>query len=120
VEGSPEHGSEPLSTYLGCYSPCGSWLLFQFRSLYTEGTTPWTGDQPVARPLPTYRMNAHRHPVGLEPTIPVFERAKTVHALDREATVIGSSKPSGSIKYWEFFQWLSDCQLLKKDWEQWN
>jgi hypothetical protein len=24
-----------------------------------------------------------------EPTIPVFERAKTVHALDRAATVIG-------------------------------
>jgi hypothetical protein len=27
--------------------------------------------------------------VGLEPTIPVFERAKTVHALDRTTTVIG-------------------------------
>jgi hypothetical protein len=27
--------------------------------------------------------------VGLEPTIPVFERAKTVHALDRAAIVIG-------------------------------
>jgi hypothetical protein len=27
--------------------------------------------------------------VGLEPTIPVFERAKTVHALDSAATVIG-------------------------------
>jgi hypothetical protein len=26
--------------------------------------------------------------VEFEPTIPVFERAKTVHALDREATVI--------------------------------
>jgi hypothetical protein len=26
--------------------------------------------------------------VGFEPTIPVFERAKTVHALDRAATVI--------------------------------
>jgi hypothetical protein len=30
--------------------------------------------------------------VGLEPTIPVFERAKTVHALDRAATVIGFEK----------------------------
>jgi hypothetical protein len=28
--------------------------------------------------------------VGLEPTIPVFERAKTVHALDRAAIVIGA------------------------------
>jgi hypothetical protein len=27
--------------------------------------------------------------VGLEPTIPVLERAKTVHALDRAAAVIG-------------------------------
>jgi hypothetical protein len=27
--------------------------------------------------------------VGSEPTTPVFERARTVHALDRAATVIG-------------------------------
>jgi hypothetical protein len=27
--------------------------------------------------------------VGFEPTIPVYERAKTVHDLDRAATVIG-------------------------------
>jgi hypothetical protein len=27
--------------------------------------------------------------VGFEPTIPVFERAETVHASDRAATVIG-------------------------------
>jgi hypothetical protein len=29
--------------------------------------------------------------VGFEPTIPAFERAKTVLALDRAATVIGIS-----------------------------
>jgi hypothetical protein len=29
--------------------------------------------------------------VGLEPMIPVFERTKTVHALDRAATLIGIS-----------------------------
>jgi hypothetical protein len=28
-------------------------------------------------------------PVGFEPTIPVFERAKTVYALDGTAIVIG-------------------------------
>jgi hypothetical protein len=37
-------------------------------------------------------INAHTqtstHWVELEPTIPAFERAKTFHALDREATVI--------------------------------
>jgi hypothetical protein len=27
--------------------------------------------------------------VGFEPTIPVFKRAKTVHSLDREATMNG-------------------------------
>jgi hypothetical protein len=30
--------------------------------------------------------------VGFEPTIPAFERAKTVHASDRAATVIGNYK----------------------------
>jgi hypothetical protein len=30
--------------------------------------------------------------VGFEPTIPVFERAKTVQALDRAATVLGYCK----------------------------
>jgi hypothetical protein len=29
--------------------------------------------------------------VGFEPTIPIFKRAKTLHALDREATVIGNN-----------------------------
>jgi hypothetical protein len=28
---------------------------------------------------------------GFEPTIPALERIKTVHALDREATVIGTN-----------------------------
>jgi hypothetical protein len=28
--------------------------------------------------------------VGLEPTIPAYERVKTVHALDRSATVTGN------------------------------
>jgi hypothetical protein len=32
--------------------------------------------------------------VGLEPTIPVFEGVKTVHALDRAATLIGFSSYS--------------------------
>jgi hypothetical protein len=29
--------------------------------------------------------------VGFEPTIPAFEKAKTVRAVDREASVIGRS-----------------------------
>jgi hypothetical protein len=33
----------------------GPWPLFQFLNVYRVGRTPWTVDQPVARPLPTYR-----------------------------------------------------------------
>jgi hypothetical protein len=32
----------------------GPWPLFSFLILYTVGRTPWTGDQPVASPLPTH------------------------------------------------------------------
>jgi hypothetical protein len=68
-----------------------------FLILYTAGRTPWTGDQPVARPLPTSRKTQIQNKrtqtsmsrVGFEPTIQAFEREKTVHALDRAATVIG-------------------------------
>jgi hypothetical protein len=36
---------------------------FSFFILYTVGRTPLTGDQPVARPLPTHRtINEHKHP----------------------------------------------------------
>jgi hypothetical protein len=38
------------------YSPLlGPGLCFSFVILYTVGRTPWTGDQPVTRPLPTHR-----------------------------------------------------------------
>jgi hypothetical protein len=55
------------------------------------------GDQSVARPLPARRITQTQNKrtqtsmlkVGFEPTIPASERAKTVHALDRTATVIG-------------------------------
>jgi hypothetical protein len=29
-------------------------LIYQFHDRFTDGMTPWTGDQPVARPLPKY------------------------------------------------------------------
>jgi hypothetical protein len=64
--------------------------------LYTVGKTPWTGDQPFARPLPAHRTTKIQNKrtqtsmprVGFEPTIPAFERTQTVHALDHAATVI--------------------------------
>jgi hypothetical protein len=36
--------------------------------------------------------------VGFEPTIPMFERAKTVHALDRAVNVIGIKAHNGGKK----------------------
>jgi hypothetical protein len=47
----------------------GPRLLFNFLILCTVGRTPWTGDQPVARSLPTQTSMPR---VGFEPTIPVF------------------------------------------------
>jgi hypothetical protein len=38
--------------------------------------------------------------VGFESTIPVFERAKIIHALDRAATVNGATKWGGLINLW--------------------
>jgi hypothetical protein len=57
------------------------------------------GDQLVARKLRTHRttktynkrIQTSMPRMGFEPTIPAFERAKMVHALDRAATVIGGS-----------------------------
>jgi hypothetical protein len=66
--------------------------------IINDGRTPWTSDEIIAKPLPKYRINAYTHQtpmpcVGFEATIPVSERAKVVHALDRSATVTGIKKP---------------------------
>jgi hypothetical protein len=67
------------------------WPLFRFLFLYVVDRTPWTGDHPVAKPLSTQNKRTQTSilRVRFEPTIPVFEWAKTVHALDSAATVIG-------------------------------
>jgi hypothetical protein len=59
------------------------------------------GDQPDERPLPTHRTTQIWNKrtqipmprVGFEPTTPVFDRAKTIYALDRAATVVGRKSP---------------------------
>jgi hypothetical protein len=66
-------------------------LFFSFLILYTVGRIPWTGDQPVARPLPAHRtkqtQNKRRQTsmsyVGSEPTMPTFEGVKIFYAFDR-------------------------------------
>jgi hypothetical protein len=67
----------------------GPWPLFTFWILDTVGRTPWTGDEPVARPLPMYRTTQTQNKrtqtympwLRFEPTIPAFEWAKTVLPL---------------------------------------
>jgi hypothetical protein len=84
--------------FYGCTALVGLGRFFQFPSLY--GMSTLAGDQPVARPLPAHgtaqtqnkRTETSIPRVGFEPTIPAFERAKTVHASDRAATVIGFRK----------------------------
>jgi hypothetical protein len=87
-----------LSIYLWLYSPLlDIGRFFSFLIFYTVGRASWTGDKPVSRPLPAHRTAQTQNKltqtsmpqVGFEPTSPVLERAKTVHALDRAATVIG-------------------------------
>jgi hypothetical protein len=71
------YGSTPLVD-LDCF--------FSFLSLYIVGRIPWTGDQPVARPLPTHRITQTQNTrkqtsipsVWFEPTIPVFEGARSL------------------------------------------
>jgi hypothetical protein len=59
----------------------GPWPLLH---LHTVGRTSWTGDQPIARLLPTHRTTQTQNTefmirVVLKPTIPAFERAKTLY-----------------------------------------
>jgi hypothetical protein len=102
---------DPVAVSRGCNKRClinyaqenlqpfvGPWPLSSFLILYTFGRTPWTGHPPVTRPLLTHRAAHTRnkrtqtsmHCVRFEPTIPVFERTKTVLALDCTITVIGN------------------------------
>jgi hypothetical protein len=88
VGDSCEHSNVPW-----LHTPCRPWSPFQFLNQYTVDKTRWTGDQPVSRPLLTHRTTRTQTcmpRIGFQPTIPVFERAKTVHALDGAATVIGT------------------------------
>jgi hypothetical protein len=82
-----------LSIYLSIYLSMvlqpffRPWPLFQFLNLNTVGSTPWTRDQAVTRPLPTHRTTQTQNKRAQTSTIPLFERVKTVHALDRDRTL---------------------------------
>jgi hypothetical protein len=67
--------------YLSIYLSFLSFLIYtQSVGRFRQGISPSQGRY-VHTEQHKHRINANR--VGFEPTIPVFERAKTVHALDR-------------------------------------
>jgi hypothetical protein len=61
----------------------------------------------ACRKASTYTQNKPTQtsmpPVGFEPTTPVFERVKTVHALDRAATVMAHHVPED--QYSDLFEY---------------
>jgi hypothetical protein len=70
--------------------PFRSWPFISLLILHTVSRTPWTGNKPVARPLPTRRTQTQNKltqtslpRVKFEHTTLVFEWAKTVQALKR-------------------------------------
>jgi hypothetical protein len=83
------------------YSPLGPWPLFfsfmiilQTVGLLGRVISSSQGDLSLNTGQHKHRIKAYTYKtsmpyVGSEPTIPAFERAKTVHALDRSATVTG-------------------------------
>jgi hypothetical protein len=76
------------------------WPLLQFRNLfYTDGRTPWTSDQPVARPLPTHRTTQTQN-----------KRSHDIHALNG----IRNHDPSvGEIENSSCVRPRGHCDLIK-------
>jgi hypothetical protein len=54
--------------------------------------------------------------VGFEPTIPAFEREKTVHALDRAATVIGLKSHTSAVFVNKYTKLGRKSLLFNKIW----
>jgi hypothetical protein len=68
-----------LSIYLSIYPTVllldlGRFFQF-FNPTHTVGRTAWKRDQPVTRPLPTHRINAHRHPFLEWDSNPWYQRS---------------------------------------------
>jgi hypothetical protein len=64
---------------------------------FLDGRSPYMGDQPVTRQIPTQRKTQTQNKrtqtrmprIQFEFMIPAFERAKKVHASNRAPIVIG-------------------------------
>jgi hypothetical protein len=83
--------SMPLQPFVG------PWPLFQFLNPIHSRQDSLGGGSARRKALPAHRKTQTQNKrtptsiprVGFKPTIPLSERAKTAHALDRVTTVIG-------------------------------
>jgi hypothetical protein len=115
-----------LSIYLSMTLPpfVGSWPLFRFLNLFTQSVGPLGRGMSLSQGRYMH-TGQHKHnkrtqtsmpQVEFEPTIPVFERAKTVHVLDHATNVIGF--PRHSIYIYDFYNSrflgppATDCKCL--------
>jgi hypothetical protein len=64
------------------------WPLFQFLDPKTVGRTPWTGDQPVVRPLPTHRTTLTQNKRTQKSRILCFALYSVYMAETRDAEII--------------------------------
>jgi hypothetical protein len=100
IEWSLGSAALPLSP---CLPLCiGPWLFFQFLNPIHRRWDSWDGGS-VRRKAAACTQNKSTQTsmpwVGFETTIPSFKRAKTVHVLDRTATVIATEDVLGSEIY---------------------
>jgi hypothetical protein len=89
------YGSTVLSLSLGRFANILIWT--QLVRLLGQGISTSQGRYlHTSTQIQKKRTQISMPPVGLEPTTRMFERARTVHVLDRTATVIG---------YWSTSMW---------------
>jgi hypothetical protein len=74
----------------------GPWPLLQFRNLlHIDGRAPWTSDQPVARPLPTYRTTQTQNKRSHTPNIHALSGIRTPDPSIQEIEYSSYLKPRG-------------------------
>jgi hypothetical protein len=76
-----------VSIYLWLYSPCGLLLPFQFLNVFTVGRFFGGG---ISRSQGRYlHTEQHKHRINAHASSGIQTHGPSVHALDREVTVIG-------------------------------
>jgi hypothetical protein len=99
-----------LLLFFMALQPLWALAALQCPHLFRVGMTPWTSDEPVTRPLPKHRtaqtQNKHIHTPNIHALSGIRThdrnvRAKTVHVLDRWATLNGVRSVSTPFRIWK-------------------